>query len=100
MKEYLARQVKDKVKKEEIDKEVVEEQAKLWEMDRETFAKEEAELSNKMKDLSLQNSTLLQKQIEEAKNQKKGMDPIEYGINKTYLKGIRSKKYEILKEGV
>ena len=98
MKEYLARQVKDKVKKEEIDKEVVEEQAKLLKMD--TYAKEEAELSKKMKNLSLQNFTLLQKQIEEAKNQKKGMDPIEYGINKTYLKGTRSKKYEILKEGV
>lgn len=100
MKEYLARQVKDKVKKEEIDKEVIEEQANLWRMDRETFAKEEADLSKKLKDLSMHNSQLLQKQIEESQNKKKGMDDIEYGINKTYLKGIRAKKHEILKEGV
>lgn len=100
MRETLARQMKDKKSKEEIDKEIIEEQAALWRMDREQFEKAERELNQKMKTLSDQNAQLLQQQMEEHKNKNKGMDPIEYQLNKTYLKGIRAKKHEIIKETV
>jgi hypothetical protein len=100
IRETLARQMKDKKQKEMIDREVIEEQAKLWQMDRDQFAKEEAELNKKMKTLSHQNAELLEKQIEEhkAKNLGKGMDEVEYTLNKGYLKGIRQKKHHIIKE--
>ena len=100
MKHTLARQVKDKRSKEEIDKEIIEEQAALWKMDREQFAKVEEELNRKMKDLSYKNAQLLEQQIDQHKNGNKGMDEIEYMINKGYLKGIRTKKHEILNEEV
>ena len=51
-----------------------------------------------MKKLSLQNAELLSKQIQEHKANNKGMDEIEYRLNKGYLKGIRQQKYKILKE--
>lgn len=97
---YLAVQVKDKAKKEEIDKDVIEEQATLWKMDREQFAKEEEQLNRRMKDLSYKNAQLLQEQMEEHKKKNKGMDDLEYNLNKGYLKSIRAKKHEILKEGM
>lgn len=98
IRDTLARQMKDKQNKESIDKEVIEEQAKLWRLDREQFAKEEEELRRKMKNLSNQNADLLTKQIQQQKSKTKGMDEMEYGLNKTYLKGIRQKKHQILKE--
>lgn len=100
MKEFLARQVKDKAKMEAIDKEVIDEQAKLWKEDREKFEKDQAEFNRKAKELTKKNKELLEKQMHEHKNPPKGMDDIEYTINKGYLKGIRSKKNEILNEGV
>lgn len=100
MRDTLARQIKDKRSKEEIDKEVIEEQAKLWQMDRAQFAKIEEEMNKKNQELSKMNSEQLQKQIDDQKNKQKGMDGIEYQLNKTYLKGIRNKKHEIIKEGV
>lgn len=100
MRETLARQMKDKQNKEGIDKEVIEEQAALWRKDREQFEKAENELNKKMKVLSNENANLLQKQMEEHKNRGKGMDELEYQLNKSYLKGIRAKKYEIIKESI
>jgi len=67
-------------------------------MDREQFAKEEEELNRKMMKLSHQNAELLTKQIAEHKEGGKGMDEMEYTLNKGYLKGIRQKKHQILKE--
>ena len=99
MKAYLARQVKEKKNKDQIDREVIGEQAMLWAADRAKFSKEESDFNNKMKQLSMQNAELLQKQIDESRARGKGMDQIEYEINRSYLKSIRSKKAEILKEG-
>jgi hypothetical protein len=98
IKDILSRQMKDKSNKEAIDKEAIEEQAKLWKMDREQFSKEEEQLKRKMKSLTNQNAELINKQIHEHKSQNKGMDEMEYGLNKTYLKGIRQKKHQIMKE--
>ena len=67
-------------------------------MDRDQFAKEEAVLNKKMKELSLKNSELLTKQIQEHKAKIKGMDETEYMLNKGYLKGIRKQKHQILSE--
>jgi hypothetical protein len=100
MKAYLTRQVKDKKNKDGIDKEVIEEQAKLWAQDRAKFNQEEKKYNAKMKNLSNQNADLLQKQMDESRARGKGMDAMEYEINRTYLKNIRSKKADILNEGV
>jgi hypothetical protein len=98
IKDTLSRQMKDKFNKEALDKEAIEEQAKLWKMDREQFSKEEEQLKRKMKSLTSQNAELINKQIHEHQSQNKGMDEMEYGLNKTYLKGIRQKKHQIMKD--
>ena len=100
MQAFLARQVKEKKNKDDIDRQVVEEQAKLWAEDRAKFQQEESAFHNKMKNLSKQNAELLQKQMDESKTRGKGMDEMEYEINRSYLKNIRSKKADILNEGV
>lgn len=89
--------MKDKKRKEDIEKQVIEEQARLWKKDREEFANQEKEMKEKAKRMTQQNLDLLQQQMEAHKNPK-GMDEIEYMLNKGYLKGIRQKKHQILKE--
>lgn len=89
--------MKDKKRKEDIEKQIIEEQANLWKKDREDFANQERDMNDKMKHMTAQNSELLKQQIEAHKDPK-GMDEIEYMLNKGYLKGIRQKKHQILKE--
>mmetsp|Transcript_7285 Transcript_7285/g.6811 ORF Transcript_7285/g.6811 Transcript_7285/m.6811 type:complete len:93 (-) Transcript_7285:36-314(-) len=89
--------MKDKKRKEDIEKQVIEEQARLWEKDREEFANQEKNMKEKAKQMTRQNLDLLQQQIE-AHKEPKGMDEMEYMLNKGYLKGIRQKKHQILKE--
>jgi hypothetical protein len=98
MKQILAMQMKDKKHKEEIDKDVIEEQAYLWRKDREQFEKQETEINKKMKQMNYKNAQLLQQQMDDHKKAGKGMDEIEYKINRGYLKGIRAKKHEILNQ--
>lgn len=89
--------MKDKKRKEDIERQVIEEQARLWKKDREEFANQEKVMKEKAKQMTQQNLDLLQQQME-AHKEPKGMDEIEYMLNKGYLKGIRQKKHQILKE--
>ena len=55
MRDTLARQVAEKKRRERMEKDFNDEQARMWKMDRELFEKQEAELNNKIKSVNMEN---------------------------------------------
>lgn len=55
MRDTLARQVAEKKRRERMEKDFNDEQARMWKMDRELFEKQEAELNDKIKSVNMEN---------------------------------------------
>ena len=93
MRETLARQVEEKKRRERMEKDFNDEQAKLWQMDRELFEQQESELNSKIKAVNMENRNFLESQIGEKEAAKRHrMNLNEHLMNKKLLKDINAQK--------
>jgi hypothetical protein len=93
MREFLAKQVEEKKRKENIEKELNDEQAFMWKKDRENYEQEETRISNKIKSINKDNADFLNRQMGEKEDAKKGkMNMQEYLLNKQLLKDINGQR--------
>lgn len=93
MREFLAKQVEDKKRREKIEKELNDEQAHMWQRDRENYEAEENRLNTKIKSINKQNADFLQMQMKEKEDARsKRMNINEYLMNKQLLKEIGSQR--------
>ena len=93
MRETLSRQVAEKKRRERMEKDFNDEQAKMWRMDRELFEKQEAELNSKIKSINMENRKFLESQIGEKRQAKRGrMDLNEHLMNKKLLRDVNHQR--------
>ena len=93
MRETLSRQVAEKKRRERMEKDFNDEQAKMWRMDRELFEKQEAELNSKIKSINMENRKFLESQIGEKRQAKRGrMDLNEHLMNKKLLRDVNNQR--------
>jgi hypothetical protein len=95
MRQELAAQVADKKRREQMEKEFNDEQAKMWKLDRENYERQENELNNKIKRINKENRTFLEEQMNERESAKRArMNVNEHLLNKQLLKEINHMKRE------
>jgi len=93
MREFLAKQVEDKKRRERIEKELNDQQANMWQRDRENYEEEERRINNKIKRINKENADFLKKQMEEKEGARKGrMDMNEFLMNKQLLCDINGQR--------
>lgn len=95
MREFLAKQVEDKKRRERIEKELNDQQANMWQRDRENYEEEQRRIDNKIKRINQENADFLKKQMEEKEGARKGrMDMNEFLMNKQLLADINVQRKE------
>ena len=89
MRQFLAKQVDERKKREEIEKALNDEQAVMWSKDAKNYADEERRMHDKVKRINEDNANFLIQQMNEKQGKKKQkMNAHEYGINKGILEEI------------
>lgn len=94
MREYLAKQMEEKKRREDTEKALNDEQAFMWQKDYRNYSEEERRLHDKIAKINKDNQEFLRKQMDE-KNQKYSkskMNKQEFLLNKPLLKEINEKK--------
>mmetsp|Transcript_28228 Transcript_28228/g.28024 ORF Transcript_28228/g.28024 Transcript_28228/m.28024 type:complete len:148 (+) Transcript_28228:1224-1667(+) len=95
MREFLAKQVEDKKRRERIEKELNDQQANMWQRDRENYEEEQRRIDNKIKRINQENADFLKRQMEEKEGARKGrMDMNEFLMNKQLLVDINGQGKE------
>ena len=94
MRRLLAQQMDEKKAREASEKADNDQQAEIWRKDKENYELEEARLSNKIKQINIDNQTFLQDQMgrKTTKQNNRRMDKQEFLYNKGLLKEINEKK--------
>ncbi len=93
MREELAQQVADKGRRETMEKDYNDEQAKMWALDRENYERQENDLNHKIKDINMENRKFLESQMQERDAAKKQrMNFNEHLLNKQLLREINDQR--------
>jgi len=94
MRDYLAKQMDEKRRREVGEKALNDEQATMWHHDFKNYSEEERRLHDKINRINIDNQEFLRKQMEEkqVKIGKTKMNKQEFLLNKPLLKEINEKK--------
>lgn len=94
MRDYLAKQMNEKKRREDVEKALNDEQAFMWQKDYKNYSEEERRLHDKIAKINKDNQEFLRKQMDEKnqKNSKSKMNKQEFLLNKPLLKEINEKK--------
>ena len=94
MRDYLAKQMNEKKRREDVEKALNDEQAFMWQKDYKNYSEEERRLHDKIAKINKDNQEFLRKQMDEKnqKNTKSKMNKQEFLLNKPLLKEINEKK--------
>lgn len=91
LKIYLERQIEEKKKEREFEKNLWKEQGKIWNIDSEKYKMEKENIENMIKKMNYKNAEKLREQIQYKKDEnikKKSMSIMEYSLNKNVLNKI------------
>ncbi len=94
MRDYLAKQMDEKKRRELSEKALNDEQAFMWQKDFKNYSEEERRLHDKIAQINRDNQDFLRRQMDEKnqKNSKSKMNRQEFLLNKPLLKEINDKK--------
>ena len=94
-------QVEEKKKNSELEKELEKEQARIWKMDCEKYARDEKVIDDKIRRMNKKNLGYLMEQAKKKENMEKNknkMSDVEYAMNRDAL--IKAKKAQRLASAV
>ena len=95
MRDELARQVDEKKRRERMEKEFNDEQAKMWALDRENYENQEKQLNGKILEKNKENRQFLESQMQEKRDAKRNrMNYNEHLLNKQLLGEINHQRKE------
>jgi hypothetical protein len=94
MRDYLAKQMEEKRRRELSEKALNDEQAVMWQHDFKNYSEEERRLHDKVSKINRDNQEFLRRQMDEkhGKQVKTKMNKQEFLLNKPLLKEINDKK--------
>jgi hypothetical protein len=101
LRKYLDMQVEEKKKNSELEKELEKEQARIWKMDCEKYARDEKVIDDKIRRMNKKNLGYLMEQAKKKENMEKNknkMSDVEYAMNRDAL--IKAKKAQRLASAV
>ncbi len=101
LRKYLDMQVEEKKKNSELEKELEKEQARIWKMDCEKYARDEKVIDDKIRRMNKKNLGYLMEQAKKKENMEKNknkMSDVEYAMNRDAL--IKAKKAQRLTSAV
>ncbi len=93
MRDFLAKQMDEKKRREHLERNLNGEQASMWKQDQQNYHEEERRLNDKINKINKENADFLKRQMveKEAKERRK-MNKQEFLLNKPLLKEINEKK--------
>ena len=91
MREYLAQQVLEKAEREKGDKANIDQQAKMWCLDKQNYDEEEKRLKQRINKINKDNSSYLMSQMQ-AKSKAGGkMSGTEFALNRPLLREVNQR---------
>jgi len=87
----LAAQVQEKAARERNDKENIDQQAKMWELDKQNYDEEEKRLKERINKINKDNSSYLMNQMAHKNRASAKMNNLEMAINKPLLREVNQK---------
>ena len=91
MREYLAQQVLEKAEREKGDKANIDQQAKMWSLDKQNYDEEEKRLKQRINKINSDNASYLMSQMH-AKTKAGGkMSGTEFALNRPLLREVNQK---------
>lgn len=91
MREFLAQQVQEKASREKQDKENIDQQAKMWELDKKNYEEEEKRLRERINKINKDNCDYLMNQMAAKQRASAKMNHMEMAINKPLLREVNQK---------
>lgn len=91
LREYLNRQVEEKKQREDKEKQNINNQAKMWEVDRRNHEEEEKRLKDKINQINKQNADFLLQQMAAKHVVSSKMNSAEFAINRPLLREVNQK---------
>lgn len=91
MRQFLHQQVQEKANRERQDKENIDQQAMMWELDKQNYDEEEKRLKQRISKINQDNSAYLMQQMAEKNRQSGKMNRMEMAINKPLLREVNQK---------
>ena len=91
MRTFLAQQVQEKVQREKSDKENIDQQAHMWELDKKNYEEEEKRLKERINKINKDNSSYLMNQMAAKNRASAKMNNLEMAINKPLLREVNQK---------
>jgi hypothetical protein len=91
MRAFLAQQMNEKAERERIDKENIDQQAKMWELDKKNYEEEERRLRERISKINKDNSEYLMNQMAAKMRASAKMSQLEVAINKPLLREVNQK---------
>lgn len=93
MRDFLAKQMDEKKHRENLEKELNDEQAVMWKQDHRNYNEEERRLNDKINKINKENADFLKRQMDDKNaKQRAKMNKQEFLLNKPLLKEINEKK--------
>lgn len=91
MRNFLSQQVTEKASREKNDKENIDQQARMWELDKKNYEEEEKRLKERINKINMDNSQYLQNQMAAKHRATAKMNNMEMAINKPLLREVNQK---------
>jgi uncharacterized membrane protein YfhO len=91
MRTFLSQQVNEKVNREKNDKENIDQQARMWELDKKNYEEEEKRLKERINKINKDNSQYLMNQMAAKHRASAKMNNMEMAINKPLLREVNQK---------
>jgi len=91
MRQFLAQQVAEKQHREKLDKENIDQQAKMWEVDKQNYDEEEKRLRERINRINKENSDYLMAQMRAKNKGTTKMSQMEMAMNKPLLREVNQK---------
>ena len=91
MREFLRKQIEDKRMREKDEKSNIDAQARMWELDKDNWAKEENRLKNQIDSINKDNQDFLLRQMVDKTAAQAKMSTNEFAFNKQLLRQINQK---------
>ena len=91
MRDFLARQVAEKRERERNDKSNIDQQAQMWNLDKQNYEEEEKRLKDRIGQINKDNAGFLLRQMDEKTKKVHKMSNNEYSINKPLLREANTK---------
>jgi len=93
MREFLNKQMEDKKRREDMEKMLNDEQAKMWKQDQVNYKEEESRLNGKINKINKENADFLKRQMDDKQMKERAkMNKQEFLLNKPLLKEINQKR--------